>query len=167
MYSDYIGIAHGAWFYPSRVLMMMAETFRRFRDIAFTTDSYLSYQPMLYENEFYYWGLYRHPSPYFDPRIKVMAAGQAREVDRELRKDIKAQRELTRRLNQAPPVIIPAWRKMIILPYMERMERPSYLLPGIISGAFLLAFTLFCLHRLDFIFVSPPAKGPLNEDRFQ
>ena len=156
MYSDYIGIAHGAWFYPTRVLMMMAETFRCFKDIAFITDSYLSYQPMLYENEFYYWGLYRQPSPHFDPRIKVMAAGQARKADQELRKDVEAQRELTRRLNQDPPVIIPAWRDLITLPYMERMQRPSYLLHGIISGALLLAYTFFCLGRLR---ASAPESG--------
>jgi len=137
--------------------MIMAETFRRFEDIAFTTDSYLSYKPMLYENEFYYWGLYRHPSPYFDPRIKVMPAGQAREADRKFREDEEARQQLNRRLEREPPVIIPAWRDFVILPYMERMERPSYVFPGILSSTLLLIFTIYCLGR-DRVPASPETR---------
>ncbi len=147
MYSDYIGIAHGSWFYHDMTQLYMAETFRRCRDIAFATDSYLSYLPMLYENEFYYWGLYRNKSPYFDPRIKVIPKLEVVRANRELSEEITAEHELFERLKQDPPVIIPAWKDYRILPYMDKMDRPSYLLHGIISGTLLLAFALFVLVR--------------------
>lgn len=150
MYSDYIGIAHGSWFYHNMTLLNMAETFRRCREMAFITDSYLSYQPMLYENEFYYWGLYRLKSPYFDPRIKVIPVQEVARANRELREEVTAEHELFARLKKDPPVIIPAWRNYRILPYMDKMRRPSYLLHGIISGALLLAFTVFVLARNHF-----------------
>lgn len=147
MYSDYIGIAHGAWFYHTKEQLGMAETFRNCRATAFACPSYLSYGPMLYENEFYYWGLFRHPSPDFDPRIKVIPAREVLRVNRILTDDPEAAARLARRLSRPPPVVIPAWKDRIILPYMDRMERPSYLGMGIATSAALLAYVLACLLR--------------------
>ncbi|MCX6349190.1 MAG: hypothetical protein NTV79_06805 [Candidatus Aureabacteria bacterium] len=151
MYSDYIGIAHGAWFYHTRDQLGMAETFRRCRlpPGAFAAASYLSYPPMLYENEFYYWGLLRRPSPYFDPRIKVIPIREVLRASGDLQADKSARRFLDERLARPKPVIIPAWKDRIILPFMERMERPSYLWPGIIAAGLLLAYTLVCLRRAE------------------
>jgi hypothetical protein len=145
MYSDYIGIAHGAWFYHTKEQLGMAETFRLCRATAFACPSYLSYRPMLYENEFYYWGLYRRPASDFDPRIRVIPAREVLRVNQELSSDDGALGRLQERLSRPPPVVIPAWKDRIILPFMDRLERPSYLMPGIIASAVLFAYTLVCL----------------------
>ncbi len=147
MYSDYIGIAHGAWFYHIPDQFEMAQAMRRCEEVVFATDSYLSYDPMLYENEFYYWGLFRSRPGDFDPRIRVVPAREVFSVHRRLGRDEEYLDELRRIFERPPPVVIPAWRDMITFPYMKPTPRPSFLVEGILSAVACLAFTLYCFKK--------------------
>ena len=108
MYSDYIEIAHGSWFYTKRQYYEISEVARRSKGDLFRTPSYLSYRPALFENEFYYWGLFRRPFADFDPSIRILPAGVLLEKWKEINSDPKLVEDFWAPIQKEPPLHLPA-----------------------------------------------------------
>ncbi len=143
MYSDYIELAHGSWIYARPEYFEIAETARRMPDELFRTPSYLRYRPALFENEFYYWGLFRNDPEFFDPDIRVLALSPLLRTWREIEADPEALEEFRAPTRREPPALVPARRDQIYRPFMEPPSVPgSY---RIHLAASLFAFLLLSL----------------------
>jgi hypothetical protein len=126
MYSDYIELAHGSWFYTRKEYYEISEVARRSSGDLFRTPSYLSYLPSLFENEFYYWGLLRESSVSFDPAIRIFpAASLLGQWDR-IRSDPRGLEDLWAPTKAPAPVRLPARPDDILRPFLAPRSRPSY-----------------------------------------
>ena len=126
MYSDYIEIAHGSWFYSFPQYYEISEVARHSQGDLFRTPSYLSYQPSLFENEFYYWGLFRKLFLDFDPAIRILPAGKLVKNWDEIRSSPRRLEEFWAPAKKEPPLMLPARPNDIARPFMEARPRPSY-----------------------------------------
>ena len=133
MYSDYIEIAHGSWFYSFPEYFEISETARRSEGDLFRTPSYLSYRPSLFENEFYYRGLFREPFPDFDPAIRILPINILLANWEKIRSDPESLDEFWAPTEKAPPLMLPARPEDIARHFLAPMSRPSYKLPMIIT----------------------------------
>lgn len=126
MYSDYIEIAHGSWFYSRKEYYEISEIARRASGDLFRTPSYLSYLPSRFENEFYYWGLYRDPFPAFDPAVRLLSAGSLLEDWERVRSDPEALQDLWKPTKAPAPLRLPARPDDILRPFLLPRPRPAY-----------------------------------------
>jgi len=142
MYSDYIEIAHGSWFYTLKEYYEISEVARRSSGDLFRTPSYLSYIPSRFENEFYYWGLWRDPFPDFDPAIRLLPASALLENWDRIRSDPRMLENLWAPTKIPPPLQLPARPDDILRPFLVPRPRPSYAIHLIMSLAAFVALAV-------------------------
>ncbi len=126
MYSDYIELSFGSWFYSKKDFYEISEVARRTKGELYRTPSYLSYRPSLFENEFYYWGLYRDPFSDFDPAIRLISSKVLQEELEAVRSDPERLEELWAPARKEPPLRLPARPDDIQRPFMAKHDRSSY-----------------------------------------
>ncbi len=126
MYSDYIELSLGSWFYSVKDYYEISEIARRTKGELYRTPSYLSYRPSLFENEFYYWGLYLNPFPDFDPAIRVISPRALLEEWDAVRSDPERLEELWAPAREEPLLRLPARPDDIQRPFMKKPDRSSY-----------------------------------------
>ncbi|HPQ67189.1 MAG TPA: hypothetical protein PLI51_10720, partial [bacterium] len=156
MYGDYIEISLGSWLYSFPEYYEISEVVRGLpsgNDL-FRTPSYLAYLPNRFENEFYYWGLYRKTPPVFDPAIRVLPASDILARYRAIRGDPLRYRQLWEPTSARSVLKIPARPNDIYRPFMEPLERSSAPVPLALSALVFLALIWRGRPRL----VRPDAK---------
>jgi len=128
MYGDYIELSLGSWVFSFPEYYEISEVARnleRSRDL-FRTPSYLNYLPTRFENEFYYWGLYRNRPDDFDPYIRMIPAPDLVEKYKKIRANPLEHKALWDATRPRPPLAIPARGKAIYRPFMGAIPRPDY-----------------------------------------
>jgi len=126
MYGDYIEISLGSWFYSFPQYYEISEIARRSQGELFRTPSYLSYLPGRFENEFYYWGLFREPFPDFDPAIRILSISNLLKDWDYVRSDRARLNDFWAPTRKPPPMRLPARPDDILRPFMTSRPRPSY-----------------------------------------
>jgi len=147
MYSDYIEIAHGSWFYTRKEYYEISEVARRVSGDLFRTPSYLSYLPSRFENEFYYWGLLRDPFPAFDPAVRILPAGPLLARWERIRSDPRALQDLWAPTKAPAPLRLPSRPDDILRPFLVPRPRPSYTPQLVISLIAFLAASFILQYR--------------------